>query len=158
MLKLFKYILASIILIFPLYSFANQGNTVSIKSNSQELEQLNDGNLRSVFVGNVVVVYNQTTTITADRVVVTSINGKRTIVATGKNVTVLNDEKNFKLVCERLQFDVNANLITANDGTATLNGNKITGKTLVYNTQTGNINASGNSGSQVITVINNVKE
>ncbi|RIY33912.1 LptA/OstA family protein [Psittacicella gerlachiana] len=159
MQNFFKFIFVTLSLgmLLSVNVYANQtANSVSIKSNNQELEQLGDGNLKSIFTGKVVIVYNKDTTINADRVVVTSINGKKVIVATGSNVTVVNQERQFRLVCKELTFDVNANLITATNGSATLQGNNITGNVLVYNTKTGNINATGNSSNQVRTVINNI--
>ncbi|RIY31500.1 hypothetical protein CKF54_06605 [Psittacicella hinzii] len=154
---MYKFISLILLLVGSLtFSYANStsNNTVSIQSNNQELEQLGDGNLRSVFVGNVVVIYNKTTTIRADRVVASNINGKRTIVATGNNVVLTNQQREFRLDCRELTFDVNSGVVTAINGTAVLQTNNISGNVLIYNVNTGNITAKGSSSTQVKTILN----
>ncbi|MFC6277414.1 hypothetical protein [Psittacicella hinzii] len=136
---------------------SNGNNTLTITSNTQELEQQGNGNIRSVFVGNVVVTLNHTTRLNADRIVVTVENGKRIVVAYGKPVVITNSERQFKLVSNEVHFDVNGNLITSYNSTATLQGNTLTGKVITYNTQSGNISATGSSNQQVRTVINNYR-
>lgn len=152
-----SYLKQFFLLILALFVFGQvqaEINNINIRSNSQELQQLGENNLRSTFSGGVVIVYNNTTKIVADRVIVTDNNGRRHIVAYGKNVVVTNQERNFRLETPELQFDVVTEDIIAKNAIVNLNGNSLSGNLITYNTKTGNIQAKGGVNTQVKTIIN----
>lgn len=162
-MKKYLFLFLTIILSFDLWqtvALANTGaktnvssgkRTLTITSDSQEVQQ-NSGNLKSVFLGNVKVVYDDVT-LNGGRVVLEVKDGKRVITAYGTPVTIVSPSRSFKLQANTVTFNLDTSIITAGNAKVVYNGNSLDSSQITYNVKTNYILANGAKNKQVTTII-----